>query len=100
MELRYSTFYSRPNHYILLTVTFVLIYYYRVEQTQRDVPVVDVDGSYLYKKYESLVEAGKHVIPLLCPPSPPSGWRAFNKDMCKYQMVGSSIPQLLQVLTL
>ena len=53
-------------------------------------PIVDVDGSYLYKNDKSLVEAGKHVIPPLCPPSPPSGWRAVNKHSC--QMVGPSIP--------
>ena len=40
----------------------------RVEQAQRDeLPIVDVDGSYVHKKYKSLVEAGKHVV---LPPYP------------------------------
>ena len=60
-------------------------------------PIVDVDGSYLYKNDKSLVEAGKHAIPPLCPPSPPSGWRAVTNIVAKWLVL--SFPQLLQVLT-
>ena len=63
---------------------------FRVKQAQRDeLPIVDVDCSYYYKKY---MEGGHHVIPPPCPSSPLSGWRAINKD--SYQTVGLLIPMV------
>ena len=32
--------------------------------------VVDVDGSYLYKKYKTLTDAGHRLAPLTAPPPP------------------------------
>ena len=36
--------------------------------------VVDVDGSYLYNKYQFLANSGAKVNPLGPPPEPPQGW--------------------------
>ena len=35
-----------------------------------DSKVVDVDGSYMYRKYRTLVDAGKRVVFPTCPPPP------------------------------
>ncbi len=35
---------------------------------------VDIDGSYLYKKYKSMTDAGNDVNPLGPPPQPAQGW--------------------------
>ena len=39
--------------------------------------VVDMDGSYLYKKYKQMVDAGSSVSPLGPPPQPLQGWVAL-----------------------
>ena len=39
--------------------------------------VVDVDGSYLYKKYKQMVDGGSSVSPLGPPQQPPQGWAAL-----------------------
>jgi hypothetical protein len=39
--------------------------------------VVDVDGSYLYKKYKRMVDAGSSISPLGPPQQPPQGWVAL-----------------------
>jgi len=51
---------------------------------------VDVDGSYLYRKYRLITEAeGKDSEPLQ--PSPPlSGWRVINID--SFNTIGTSVP--------
>ena len=63
----------------------------RVRQAKReDVPIFDIDGSFVYKKYRSLVRDGKHVLTPSVPSCPLSGWRAVNKD--SYQRAGPTIP--------
>ena len=47
------------------------------------VKVVDVDGSYLYRKRERMVASGKDVAPLDLPCAPLSGWEVVNKDNYK-----------------
>ena len=42
--------------------------------------VIDVDGSYLYKKYKQLSDAGKKVSLPLSPPQPPSGWITVTQE--------------------
>ena len=91
MKLQYSMFYSSPNHGILSTVTFVLIYYYRVEQTQRDVPVVDVHGSYLYKNISPLLKQESMLSHHFVLHHHHLAGELLTK-MCSYQTVGSSIP--------
>ena len=57
---------------------------------EEDTAIVDVDGSYLYRKYVSLTEAGEEVsIPAF--PSPPlAGWKSVTEDT--YQTIAPSIP--------
>ena len=63
----------------------------RVQQAKReDTPIVDIDGSYAYKKFKGLVKEGKHVVMPSHPSPPLSGWRAVNKD--SYLRVGPMIP--------
>lgn len=53
--------------------------------------IVDVDGSYLYRKYRSLADAGKNVsLPTTPPPPPISGWITMSSE--NYQTLSSSIP--------
>ena len=54
--------------------------------------VVDVDGSYLYRKYKTLTEAGESVALPSCPPPPLSGWVSVKDD--SYQIVAPSIPSV------
>ena len=52
-----------------------------------NVDVVDVDGSYLYKKRKALEESGQLVAPLDVPLAPITGWETITennfKDMAK-----------------
>ena len=53
--------------------------------------IVDVDGSYLYRKYKSLADAGKNVsLPTTPPPPPISGWITMSNE--NYQALSSTIP--------
>ncbi len=44
--------------------------------------VVDVDGSYLYKKHKALADAGVQVKDLEAPPPPVNGWVTLTRDNC------------------
>lgn len=60
-------------------------------------PVVDVDGSYLYRKYEILTNAGKCVhLPSHPPPPPVSGWITMTNE--NYQSLAPTIPLVTQGL--
>jgi hypothetical protein len=52
--------------------------------------IVDVDGSYVYRKYKSLADAGKNVSLPTTPPPPISGW--ITMSSANYQALTSSIP--------
>ena len=52
--------------------------------------VVDVDGSYLYKKHKDMNEKGENVVPLKPPMPPPLGWVTVTKE--NYSTIASSIP--------
>ena len=55
-------------------------------------PIVDVDGSFLFKKYKTLRESGKQVV---FPPTPPvSGWTVMTAE--NYQALADSIPRVSQ----
>ena len=57
---------------------------------QEGTGVVDVDGSYLYRKYVPLTEAGEQVS-LPGHPSPPlTGWKSVTEGT--YQTIAPSIP--------
>ena len=65
--------------------------YCRVKQAEEEATaVVDVDGSYLYHKYQRLVESGKDVTQPDHPRSPPSGWKVVNERT--YKDIAPSIP--------
>ncbi len=55
-------------------------------------PVIDVDGSYLYKKYKALNESGKQVsLPSI--PSPPlTGWTIVTSE--NFQSVAAFVPRV------
>ena len=63
----------------------------RLNQAEQEgTAIVDVDGSYLYRKYESLTEAGEQVS-LPGHPSPPlAGWKSVTEET--YQSIAPSIP--------
>ena len=44
------------------------------------VEVVDVDGSYLYRKHKNMADSGIIVAPLPLPSVPLSGWEAVSQD--------------------
>jgi len=52
--------------------------------------LVDVDGSYLYRKHQKLVEAGENIAPLPLPSPPLTGLRAVNST--SVATVGPLIP--------
>ena len=60
--------------------------------------IVDVDGSYLYRKYRSLVDAGQQVSLPACPPLQFSGWKVVTDDT--YQTIAPSIPAVTSGLTI
>ena len=42
--------------------------------------VIDVDGSYLYKKFKQLTDIGALVKPPSPPPPPPCGWKTITEE--------------------
>ncbi len=70
------------------------IFFHRVRQVETEgLPVVDVDGSYLYRKYKVLSDAGKHVsLPSIPPPI--SGWTVMTSE--NYQSLAPTIPPVTQ----
>lgn len=65
------------------------------EVEQEGLAVVDVDGSYLYRKYEMLTKAGEEVsLPSSIPPPPLSGWVTMSDE--NYQSLAPSIPPVTQ----
>ena len=55
----------------------------RINQAEEEgISVVDVDGSYIYRKYQRLVESGENVTQPDHPGPPPSGWKVVNERSC------------------
>ena len=48
----------------------------------KDKDIVDVDGSYLYKKYKMLQDAGVNVSDLSPPSAPATGWITLTPENC------------------
>ena len=57
-------------------------------------PVVDVDGSYVYRKYKSLVDAGECFALPPCPSPPLSGWKVVTEE--NHLTIAPSIPPVTQ----
>ena len=64
------------------------------EVEKEGLPIVDVDGSYLYRKYEVLADAGENVSLSCLPPPPISGWTLVSET--NYQSIAPSIPLVTQ----
>ena len=56
--------------------------------------VIDVDGSYLHRKYQSMKQQGKHVAPLGLPSPPYSGWDSVTE--ANFDSVSSKLPIVSQ----
>ena len=54
--------------------------------------IVDVGGSYVYKKHQQLMSSGINVAPLKTPPPPLSGWESVTEASIKE--LASSIPRV------
>lgn len=61
---------------MLCTCTYPYRIRHVIAEGKGDV-IVDVDGSYLYKKYKEMVDAGRSVSVLGPPQQPPQGWAAL-----------------------
>ena len=69
----------------------MLIILYRIREAQKSQKeVVDVDGSYLYRKHQLLLSKGKSIMPLSLPGIPLSGWEHVNKG--NYTFMAKKIP--------
>lgn len=53
-----------------------------------------MDGSYLYRKYKALGDAGKHVSLPSIPPPPITGWTVMTSD--NSQSLAPTIPPVTQ----
>ena len=63
-----------------LNKSLLSAYTFRIAEAQQEgAPLIDVDGSYIYKKFKTLIEGGLQVASLPCPTPPISGWRAVNR---------------------
>ena len=66
-------------HECILHEIFICILY-RIRQAIKDqMEVVDVDGSYLYKKCKRLEDQGAIVMPLVLPSAPVAGWDSLTE---------------------
>ena len=65
------------------------------EAKQSGAKVVDVDGSYLYRKRQSMIAEGKPVAPLGIPDVPLTGWEVVDKS--NYVELAKRFLVLLQV---
>ena len=63
-----------------LVLVIMITLCFRIQQAKcEQLPIVDVDGSYLYRKQQSLMDSGVTVAPL-DPPAPPlSGWQTLTE---------------------
>ena len=53
---------------------------YRIQQAKEEkLPVIDVDGTYMFKKQQHLTRVGLTLSPLPPPPAPLSGWKIVNE---------------------
>lgn len=60
---------------------FYCVHVYRIAESKEKVEkVIDVDGSYLYKKYQRLTENGAAVALIDHPTPPLSGWETVSVD--------------------
>ena len=63
----------------MLIISFCFTYRVK-EANEENKEVVDVDGSYLYRKFKLLTDAGEHVAHPACPSPPVTGWVAITDE--------------------
>ena len=64
--------------------------WHRMKEAEREATsVVDVDGSYLHRKYKALADAGQEFARPPHPSCPISGWRSVTEDT--YHSIAPSI---------
>ena len=54
--------------------------------------VVDVDGSYLWRKYQRVSESGANVVPVGVPSPPLTGWQSVTE--ANHKEYADKIPQV------
>ena len=59
---------------------------------EEKVKIIDVDGSYLYKKSKRLQEMGLVTVPMPTPAAPLSGWEPLTENTA--ESVGAKIPRV------
>ena len=62
----------------------------RVDQTVKKGAKVIEDGSYLYRKYRSLLDAGEDAVLSELPSIPITGWSTVNEDT--HQTIEPTLP--------
>ena len=60
--------------------------------------IVDVDGSYLYRKEQQLISQGVNTLPLSVPSAPITGWEVVSADNYKEKDVPRVMPGKLIVI--
>ena len=82
---------------LILAVIISAWHHVRTMQNQRSkegqMPVIDVDGSYLTRKMEKLKDSGVNTAPLKLPSIPPAGWNIDSTD--NYQHFTDKIPKMM-----
>jgi len=66
------------------------------EAKDRNAEVIDVDGSYLHRKHQQLINSGVSVAPPGVPPRPLAGWETITNS--NYQQYCTKIPIVTQGL--
>ena len=64
------------------------------EVEQEGLAIVDVDGSYLYRKYKTLTKAGEKVSLPSVPLPPISGWTTMSDE--NYMSLAPTMPPVTQ----
>lgn len=69
-------------------MVFLLCINFRIHDAlQKNLDVVDVDGSYLYRKEQQLISQGIRTLPLSLPSVPLTGWEVVTADNYKEKNV-------------
>ena len=75
-----------------LSVWIVLCTLRNHQAVSEGAKVVDIDGSYLYKKHQRLAATGVNVAPLALPSPPLSGWGSVTETNVK--MLANNVPRV------
>ena len=71
--------------------TYLSLNFFRIHDAVAEkLPIVDVDGSYLYRKQQALLHSGVQVAPLPPPAPPLAGWEVVTDS--NVDTVSASIP--------